>query len=731
MDVGIVCKVWNISSSTKKKSSVNQLRDSLGYILNAEKTDCTGYMDPINQLTRECKYIENDIKTFSGAYVGGHNVSSTNVNDAVSEMMDIKKLYGKDDGRSALHMMISLPQDESGLYNAEKLMQLCSSVLKELFPNNQAIFAIHTNTDNLHAHLIINSVGLNGRKIHQPKDYMINVVHPCVNKYAASYGFTQNPKWKMVDDKRSFKKNKMTLRKAIDFAIENSSSYEDFVEYLEENNIKVRTGKHISLVLPGMKKAIRTHNLGVNYTRDAIIERIQTRKDSFVLPDVNNHSMNDKPEDVITPSTFKLQKYKELSDQQKKQVIKLLRLGRNPWRENRLMNWQLNKIADDINVESRVQSYINYYSSDGSVQGALKGMLEAKKSASYDKTLIRYAKQKYKPILDIYKEMKQIERKSFLYEHCGFVQYRPFYEKYRVLTRRLKEGYGKEVFEVDSFLNECDERLLYSKAQISEISEEYRELYKYAKKRGLTLNNDKSDLLDIIGFYDDKKNARTGFSSADAFFLSSSSSDVVLRVIKYPTMDEQGHLVESYKLTVFDRSGEVISSVSSTDIEGDFKRELEELQKKYGVSDVKRFDNFILARENCKMKVSSVKVSDSSFNNNDLDNVNTYTFPQAVNHVGETFSPVIVSAVNPFYFAVSSIDTDNRIKVVVYDDNLTSLEVFSLPSVKKKNSLGYKMLSEAMNKYGFTEEVLEFNSISDAKSYCEDKKKDNVKVKNL
>ncbi|MBO5629476.1 MAG: relaxase/mobilization nuclease domain-containing protein, partial [Aeriscardovia sp.] len=89
----------------------------------------------------------------------------TNIKEAVSQMMDTKKFYGKIIGRAALHMCISLPENESNIANSTKLMDLCKDVLNEIFPNNQAVFAIHTNTDNLHVHIIVNSVGLNGKNI--------------------------------------------------------------------------------------------------------------------------------------------------------------------------------------------------------------------------------------------------------------------------------------------------------------------------------------------------------------------------------------------------------------------------------------------------------------------------------------------------------------------------------------------------------------------------------------
>lgn len=164
MSSGIVAKVWNIKGESITKGAKEQISDSISYILNDEKTEIKLDINTLDQLTRECKYVENDLKTFSGAYVGVHNVISSDIATAVGEMMNVKKFFGKTSGRAALHMMISLPEEESDVANAPRLMQLCQDVLKELFPDNQAIFAVHTNTDNLHIHIIVNSVGLNGKR---------------------------------------------------------------------------------------------------------------------------------------------------------------------------------------------------------------------------------------------------------------------------------------------------------------------------------------------------------------------------------------------------------------------------------------------------------------------------------------------------------------------------------------------------------------------------------------
>ena len=46
------------------------------------------------------------------------------------------------------------------------MIMLLEDLLEEIFPEYQAVYAVHTNTENLHIHFILNTVGLNGKKIH-------------------------------------------------------------------------------------------------------------------------------------------------------------------------------------------------------------------------------------------------------------------------------------------------------------------------------------------------------------------------------------------------------------------------------------------------------------------------------------------------------------------------------------------------------------------------------------
>ena len=57
---------------------------------------------------------------------------------------------------------------------------LLEDLLEEIFPEYQAVYAVHTNTENLHIHFILNTVGLNGKKIHMDNSFMSKTFEPCL-----------------------------------------------------------------------------------------------------------------------------------------------------------------------------------------------------------------------------------------------------------------------------------------------------------------------------------------------------------------------------------------------------------------------------------------------------------------------------------------------------------------------------------------------------------------------
>lgn len=600
---GIICKIWNIQSQTGSKSANAHLKDSLSYILDHEKTDTvldmtgTVVSAPEAQLGRECRYIENDVKTLGGALIGTRNLISSDAKSAVREMMSVKEFFGKTDGRGALHGVISLPEIESDPENAAKLMQLCEHVMEEMFPDHQAVFAIHTNTENLHIHFIVNSVGLNGKKIHQDNDFIRKVLHPCINKYAKIYGFSPNEAWEKEQKKGSaYAEIKMKLRDNIDLAVEQSETFDEFVSTLKDYGLTVNVGKHISLKLDGMPKAVRTYQLGANYTKDAIVERIATKRDALAHTEIHSYASGIEHSEIFTPLSVKMKKYRDMSKDEREYALKRIKEGRNPWREQQAMNWQLDLASKQINRSIRVSKIVDFYSKDGTLQGALDGIIDAKKKISSEKKLISGQMRRYKPILDIYEEMKKCEKKAYLYEHEGEEQYRKEYEKYRELTRRLKTGYGKEITEVSDFVCACEERFAYARCQLRELSEEYREIKKYGTARG-ELFMQPARLAEMLDTRYLNMGKKQGVFGSEISYYVSETAGVMVRAVKLPQADSDGRLQEVMEVSVMTRYGEVLETFDSRMSAGHFRDKVRECERDYHFSVCRQFSEPSSARE--------------------------------------------------------------------------------------------------------------------------------------
>jgi hypothetical protein len=729
---GIVCKVWNIQGNTSAKGAAAQLGDSIGYILNDEKTDYIFEMkdsdisNPMAQLERECKYVENDIKTVSRAFVGSHNLVSTDIKDAVAEMMSVKEFYGKTDGRAALHGIISLPEAESNMQNAANLLKLCERVMKEVFPNNQAIFGVHTNTENLHVHFIINSVGVDGKKIHQNDKFIKDVLHPCINKYAKQFGFSQNLKWaeKNIANKKSFPEIKVELRKQIDFAIERSDNFTDFVNELKQSGIAVNVGKYISLKSDEIGKPIRTHNLGSNYTKEMIVERIATRTNAFVKTEINNYTMKNTPKEIFIPTIVRMQKYKDMTPEQKEYVLRQLRLGNNPWRSHQQMNWQLNNIADQLNTRERILSYIDFYSKDGSLQGAMDGIIAAKKAIAKEKKIVTEQRKKYKPIIDIYKEMKPLQRKAYLYEHENVTEYRPQFEQYRILTRRLKDGYNKDVWEIANFERECEERLTYAHAQLNELSMEYREIKQYANKHGIRAFVS-GHLVDAVGLYDNIENEKMHVFNAESFFIASHESDMLIRLVKSPGYDSKGKIVEQYFLSIINDEGKIVEQLDSINTQNkkDFAQVIYNLEEKYHMTECQRFSNLSLAREYMsagKKEKNNEKLC-ANLAQTSTTNPKFVSFTQAVNYCGKSRSGecIIADSVATEKYYAKAKQNDNKIVIEIFDNKRIFQESIAIPLLSEKTEDGYLRMIELQNKYGFSDSLITFENEKEAENYIQ------------
>ncbi len=109
-------------------------------------------------------YVETDKPTGRKCYYRGY--INTSPYNAVNEFLYVKHYYGKLNGRYARHLIISFDKQEQ-LTNDE-IYELGFEFAKYYSDSRQIVFAVHTNTDHQHIHMVVNTVSFtDGRKLHE------------------------------------------------------------------------------------------------------------------------------------------------------------------------------------------------------------------------------------------------------------------------------------------------------------------------------------------------------------------------------------------------------------------------------------------------------------------------------------------------------------------------------------------------------------------------------------
>lgn len=608
---GIVAKIWNIKEGTMGRGAAVQITDSISYITNSEKCDGVIAGDGLMQVGREVSYVINDLKTLQGLYVGGRHISD--IQNATNEMMQVKEFHNKLGGRVALHGIVSLPVGESGKENAGKLMMLVDNLLEEIFPDHQAIYAVHTNTDNLHVHFVVNTVALNGRKIHMDNNFMSKVFDPYLNKLARKYGFSPNMAWEeeKEPDEIKYSDRVIRLRQAVDTAIEWSDDFDSFLHNLRSQGIKVNCGKYLSLRMERMPRAIRSFRLGNRYTIDAIRDRLLGKREEMIRSEVGDHILTLGSPAQIYVKTTPLKKYADMNAEEKQEAIRMLKLGRNPWREQYKSNWKLQRIAEEFHRTANIYELIRTYAPDtGNVNDALRNIIRKQKEIAEEKKAVKAKLREYKPIIDLYREAEKHEKRAYLYEFAGCDEYLSDYLEYKMLVDRLEKGYSKTINEVAEYVEEEENQILYAKAQAKELSSAYHTILRFAQNELSQQEVEYLSLYEAIGY----TKARTAavhqgvFESSIKYIAADGVDEGYIRVVILPDI-VGGTRTVTATVSVYDKKGELVKEFSSKEANmKEFNQSISELKGDMGFYRCHIFDSadgaraFMKAQEEKKEK---------------------------------------------------------------------------------------------------------------------------------
>lgn len=232
-------------------------------------------------LKNAIEYIMNPEKTNGNIAVNqAIKLSQITPENIYKTMMQTKKMFGKEWGRQGYHFVVSFHEkDNITPFDALKVMD---EIQREYLQDDyECVYAVHTNTEHLHGHLIFNSIDrFQGKKYHYKKGDWEKDILPCVNKVCRRWGLRE---LKLEKEKKPEKvqqhQNKWDnfFRDELDDMINKVGSYEEFILELKKRDYEVKEGKYLSIRPRNMdrKKFRRTASLGEEYTIDRIRERIK------------------------------------------------------------------------------------------------------------------------------------------------------------------------------------------------------------------------------------------------------------------------------------------------------------------------------------------------------------------------------------------------------------------------------------------------------------------------
>ena len=154
--------------------------------------------NPASHLKNALEYIQNPDKTEECVLVGGINCLP---DTAFEQMEETKNIFHKTGKRQGYHVIISFSPEEK--VTSEQAMYVLEHFAKDVLGDDyEAVYAVHTDREHMHGHLIWNSVSMTtGKKYNSPKGNWKNHLQPITNKYCDELGlaimpaeYSRNPK---------------------------------------------------------------------------------------------------------------------------------------------------------------------------------------------------------------------------------------------------------------------------------------------------------------------------------------------------------------------------------------------------------------------------------------------------------------------------------------------------------------------------------------------------------
>lgn len=216
-------------------------------------------------------------------------------------------MLGKTGGRQGYHFVISLKPGEG---TPEIMYDIAMQFSEEAFAGEyEAVVAVHTDREHLHAHIVINSVNMvNGYKLQCRDGDWKYKFQPITNKLCEEYGLHITPAEYSKEPKNMARPQwereqafyEWIKQDALFCAI-SAENMEHFIFLLEKLGFEVKQGKHIAVKVPGMKRFKRLDTISEDLSGERLEAMFRYGDASLASPVNRTVSLLPVRKAVLTP----------------------------------------------------------------------------------------------------------------------------------------------------------------------------------------------------------------------------------------------------------------------------------------------------------------------------------------------------------------------------------------------------------------------------------------------
>lgn len=237
-----------------------------------------------DKMRKVIDYINKPVKTSPGLQ-GGRYIN--NYDNTYQEMMLTKQAWKKTDGRMIIHLIQSFAPGES---NPEQVKEIAEKFLQhKKFNGFQIQYAIHTDTEKLHTHYIINTVNVEtGRKWQMSKGEL-RKLKKYSDRLCRQYGLSvikneekNKQKKKSITQQKAEEQGKswkMETQLAVDETLKIAVNRADFISIMSKQGYQVKWfdgSKYVTFINKN-NQAVRNKlfDSPEKYTKEEMIKRFK------------------------------------------------------------------------------------------------------------------------------------------------------------------------------------------------------------------------------------------------------------------------------------------------------------------------------------------------------------------------------------------------------------------------------------------------------------------------